>query len=211
MKAKEVRKPTEQDTIAEIWQTLSAIDVNDKTKNVQGNTYLSWSWAWGIMKAYYPNFTHEVITWDGKPYLADEVGYMVGCRVTINGYTHTEYLMVTDSHNKAMKAQPYTITTQKGEKQVEACSTFEINTAIKRCMVKCFALFGLGHYIYADEDMPQVILNKADLIERAIEDVNRCQNYGELINVYNKYPQLAQDENFRTACSERKHDIQSEM
>ena len=30
-----------------VWETLSAIDVNDKTKEKGGMTYLSWAWAWG--------------------------------------------------------------------------------------------------------------------------------------------------------------------
>jgi hypothetical protein len=29
-----------------------------------------------------------------------------------------------------------------------------ISDAKMRCMVKCFALFGLGHYIYSGEDLP---------------------------------------------------------
>ena len=28
-----------------------------------------------------------------------------------------------------------------------------------RCLVKCFAMFGLGHYIYAGEDINPVIAN----------------------------------------------------
>ena len=30
-----------------------------------------------------------------------------------------------------------------------------ISDAKMRCLTKCFALFGLGHYIYAGEDLPQ--------------------------------------------------------
>ena len=32
---------------------------------------------------------------------------------------------------------------------------FAINTAKMRCLTKCFAMLGLGHYIYAGEDIPQ--------------------------------------------------------
>ena len=31
----------------------------------------------------------------------------------------------------------------------------QINNSIKRCLVKCFALFGLGLYIYRGEDLPE--------------------------------------------------------
>ena len=30
-----------------------------------------------------------------------------------------------------------------------------------RCLVKCLAMFGLGHYIYAGEDLPSAEADKA--------------------------------------------------
>jgi len=32
---------------------------------------------------------------------------------------------------------------------------FQINTSMMRCLTKCLAMFGLGHYIYAGEDVPR--------------------------------------------------------
>jgi hypothetical protein len=40
------------------------------------------------------------------------------------------------------------------EKYVEPATMFDVNTAIMRCLTKNIALFGLGHYIYAGEDLP---------------------------------------------------------
>lgn len=211
-----VHTPSASDDLSQIWRTLSAIDCSDKTEKVQGQgnfqaTYLSWVWAWGIMKAHYPDFTHRVLLWDNKPYFEDEnLGYMVGCEVTINGHSHTEYLMVTDNNNKAKKRVPYSIATSRGERQVEACTMFDINTAIKRCMVKCFALFGLGYYIYAGEDIPQVILSSAEMLNKAIEEVHKATSLQVLTAVYQKYPSLAQDDVFRSACTDRKNEIMSE-
>lgn len=34
---------------------------------------------------------------------------------------------------------------------------FALNTAMMRCLVKCLALFGLSHYIYAGEDLPTAV------------------------------------------------------
>jgi len=34
-------------------------------------------------------------------------------------------------------------------------NAYQINTSIARCLVKCFALHGLGLYIYQGEDLPQ--------------------------------------------------------
>jgi hypothetical protein len=39
---------------------------------------------------------------------------------------------------------------------IEKVDSFTVNTAIMRCMTKCLALHGLGLYIYAGEDLPQI-------------------------------------------------------
>jgi NH3-dependent NAD+ synthetase len=59
-----------------------------------------------------------------------------------------------DGANKAMKAVPYSYTTRYGEKSVEAASMFDINKTLMRCLVKNLAMFGMGIYIYAGEDLP---------------------------------------------------------
>ena len=76
-------------------------------------------------------------------------------KVTINGITKEMWLPVMDSKNKAMKKEPYTYTTKYGEKTVESATMFEINKTIMRCLVKNLAMFGLGLYIYAGEDLPE--------------------------------------------------------
>lgn len=98
---------------------------------------------------------YEIRHWDDKPYLYDEnLGYMVETSITIDGETKTMWLPVMDGANKAMKAQPYTYETRFGTRTVEAATMFDINTAIMRCLVKNMAMFGLGLYIYAGEDLP---------------------------------------------------------
>lgn len=143
-----------------VFATLNAINVNDHTE-VKDNgkdklTYLSWVWAWQQVKGKYPDTDYEIKHWDGKPFLYDEnLGYMVETSVTIQGETKTMWLPVMDSKNKAMKAQPYSYKTKYGDKWVDAASMFDINTTIMRCLVKNLAMFGLGLYIYAGEDLPQ--------------------------------------------------------
>lgn len=151
-----------------VWEVLSAIDCNGKTEKRNGFTYLSWAWAWGITMKHYPDATHEVTQWNGKPYLFDEqLGYMVETHVTIEGVTRGMYLPVMDSSNKAQKHEKYSYfvaewvngrkTGKLIEKTVEPATMFDINTAIMRCLVKNLSLFGLGHYIYAGEDLPEEV------------------------------------------------------
>jgi hypothetical protein len=51
----------------------------------------------------------------------------------------------------------------------------DINKAIQRCTVKAIALHGLGLYIYAGEDLPEI---------DAEELLNNCKSLNELKAVY---------------------------
>ena len=37
-----------------VWQTLSAINVNNNTQKKGNLTYLSWAWAWSTLMEYFP-------------------------------------------------------------------------------------------------------------------------------------------------------------
>jgi hypothetical protein len=148
------------------FEILSAINCNDKTEKKNGLTYLSWAWAWGITKKNFPNANYRVVNYDNKPYLFDsDLGYLVTTEVTINGETIPMSLPVMDGANKAQKNIAYEYETKFGKKNVAAATMFDINTAIMRCLTKNLAMFGLGHYIYAGEDLPQVEEPKLDQTE----------------------------------------------
>ena len=151
-----------------VFEILSKINCNEFVEKKNGLTYLSWAHAWGLVKSNFPDANYKVIHYDGKPFLFDEfLGYLVTTEVTINGETIPMNLPVMDGANKAMKAHPHTYKVkeyQNGkwngkfiDKNVEAATMFDINTAIMRCLTKNLAMFGLGHYIYAGEDLPNVI------------------------------------------------------
>tara|TARA_R100001510_G_C7650524_1_gene208053 strand:+ start:1066 stop:1758 length:693 start_codon:yes stop_codon:yes gene_type:complete len=127
-------------TFEEVWKTLSAVNVNEHTDEKQGLTYLSWAWAWGIMMQYYPEFQFSFYeTEDGLPYVSLPDGSAeVRCTVTIGNLSRTQSL-------------PLSI----GFKPIINPNAFQINTAKQRCLTKCFGIYGLGHYIYANEDLPQ--------------------------------------------------------
>jgi hypothetical protein len=142
-----------------IFETLSAINVNDKVEKKKELTYLSWAWAWGEVKKTFPSATYNVI-FDpntNKPYFYDEsLGYMVMTSVTIEGQTLEMWLPVMDGANQAMKTYSYEYNTRYGVKTVDAATMFDINKTLMRCLTKNLAMFGLGHYIYAGEDLPEV-------------------------------------------------------
>jgi hypothetical protein len=141
-----------------VFETLSAINVNDKAEKKNGLTYLSWAWAWGEVKKIYPDATYQVLRdpTTSKPYFFDEsLGYMVMTIVTIQGQTLEMWLPVMDGANKAMRKVSYSYATRYGNKEVEAATMFDINKTLMRCLTKNLAMFGLGHYIFAGEDLPE--------------------------------------------------------
>ena len=142
--------------MGEVFKKLNAINVNENTEKKNGLTYLSWAWAWAELKKVYPDATYQIRQFDGKPYLFDEnLGYMVMTEMTIDGMTHEMWLPVMDGANKAMKDKPYAVQTKYKEIAVQPATMFDINTAIMRCLTKNIAMFGLGLYIYAGEDLPE--------------------------------------------------------
>ena len=135
----------------QLWE----LNVNEHTEKQNGFTYLSWAWAWTEILKNSPDASYEVHIFDGKPYVFDEnLGYMVFTSVTIGDDTKHMQLPVMNGANKAQKHVSYTYQTKFGEKTVEPATMFDINTAIMRCLTKSLALFGLGLYIYACEDVP---------------------------------------------------------
>ena len=125
------------------WEILSAIDVGDKIEKKNNLSYLSWAWAWGVLKQHFPyaGFTKHTAP-NGMPYFMDNQGYAF-VRVTVSlhyeGSTDiTEMLPVLDHRNKP----------------IQGPNAFEVNNALQRCLAKAIAYHGLGHYIYAGEDVP---------------------------------------------------------
>ena len=144
----------------EHFKKLNAIDVNDHVEEKEQAgvklSYLSWAWAWTEIKKVYPDAQYEIEKFDNLPYVLDpKTGYVVYTKVTIEGITHEMWLPVLDNNNKPMKAEPYDIVNKAGKKTVQAATMFDINKSIMRCLTKNLAMFGLGLYIYAGEDLPE--------------------------------------------------------
>ena len=168
-----------------VFDELNATNVNDKTEKKKSGgtelTYLSWTWAWAEVKKRFPDAHYEIVMHNGLPYVYDEnTGYMVFTNVTIDGITHMMWLPVMDGSNKAMKDKPYTYSTKyNGEKTVDAATMFDVNKTIMRCLVKNLAMFGLGLYIYAGEDLPEVEVEEQkteqEVAKKKLEKIDAVQ------------------------------------
>lgn len=204
------------------FEELVKLNVNDKVEKKESGgvtlSYLSWAWAWGYFKKIYPEAKYDIKKFSDdkfvlKPYMYDEnTGYMVMTSVTVGDETHEMWLPVMDGANKAMKSVPYTYMTRKGEKTVEPATMFDVNKAIMRCLVKNLAMFGLGLYIYAGEDLPEE--EKHELNPEMIRILNEeISSVAELQAFYNMN-KIAIDKSlikeFNTLVSERKRALEAE-
>lgn len=173
------------------FEELLAKNVNDKTEKRKNGkvelTYLSWAWAWAEFKKFYPDATYEIKKFEtnGKllPYMYEEdTGYMVQTSVTADGLTYEMWLPVMDGANKSMKNKSYEYETKYGEKKkVEQASMFDVNKAIMRCLTKNLAMFGLGLYIYAGEDLPEGEEQPVKTVEVQKEEY-KCKVCGKVIS-----------------------------
>jgi len=128
-----------------IWDVLSRVDCSGEAEKKMGLTYLSWAWAWGMTMERFPDAQMEVLNF---PHPSNELQYpfqtlpdgsaMVWVKITIQGIERTMWLPVMDNRNNPIKNP----------------NSRQVNDATMRCLAKCLALFGLGHYIYAGEDLP---------------------------------------------------------
>ncbi len=141
------------------FEMLSKINVNKFVEKKNGLTYLSWAYAWSEVKSNCPDATYEI----GETEYDEALGFMCHTSVTIDGETLPMWLPVMDGANKSMKKQAYKYTTRYGEKDVAAATTFDINKTIMRCLVKNLAMFGLGIYIFAGDDIPTTEIQEEEV------------------------------------------------
>jgi len=145
--AKEQQKTEKKRELSLIWEKLSSIDVSAHTSDKNGLTYLSWAWAWKVLKDHYPEASFEYREYEGPresglPML-DHLIYpdgtaLVECTVHIGDSFQVMSLPVMDYRNNAIVTP----------------DSRAVSDAKQRALTKTIAMFGLGLYIYAGEDLP---------------------------------------------------------
>ena len=161
------------------------INVNDKTEKKGNLTYLSWAWAWAEFKKLYPTANYKINKFDGTYCTGnDKLGYMVQTEVTADDLTYEMWLPVMDSRNQTILQPKMT----------------DVNKSIMRCLTKNLAMFGLGLYIYAGEDLPEEeptarekliaklkengINLKAYAAEKCLNENTTAERYAELLKEF---------------------------
>lgn len=167
-----------------VFQVLNSINCNEHTEQKNGLTYLSWAWAWQMVKQNFPDATYTIYeNKDGLLYHTDGKTAWVKTGVTINGLEHIEYLPVMDFKNKSIT--------------IDQITSFEVNKAVQRSLTKACARHGLGLYIYAGEDLPdgdskvasapKLSEKEQDDLALAIDEIKHCKSIDELTDVAKKW------------------------
>jgi hypothetical protein len=116
-------------------------DVNKFTDKKGKLTYLSWANAWTAFLKVFPKATYTIEKNESRmPMFGNnKTGYMCYTTVTVEDLTHEMWLPVMDNRNQANLTP----------------DAMAINKTVMRCLTKNLAMFGLGLYIYAGEDLPE--------------------------------------------------------
>lgn len=132
-------KEMSQPFAKEVWDTLSKIDCSEHVEKKMNLSYLSWAWAWATLMDRYPCSYYRFDPPTMLPDKTCEIWVTVGVSNGIHVQERQMWLPVMDHRNNAIVGP----------------DSRQINDTRMRCLVKCLAMFGLGHYIYAGEDLPK--------------------------------------------------------
>lgn len=175
-----------KEALAAMFNELSTMNLQGKTDEKMGLTYLKWAWAWTILKQKFPDarqkiYTHpvtftETVTTevDGIKktvttsheeeinYFTDGKTCYVKVGLVLNGHEEVVTLPVMNMKNLSIRA--------------DAVTSVDVNRAQQRAFVKAAAMHGLGLYIYAGEKEPEaepIVIDWDELTKRAnaIKDV----------------------------------------
>ena len=134
---------------------LLKLNVNEHTEKKNGLTYLSWAWAWAEALKADPKATFQVHLFGEKPYMEINGTAIVWVTVTLFEIPRMCMLPVMDHTNKPITIEGVATVNKYGKEVITKLDSFNVNTAIMRCMTKALSLHGLGLYIYSGEDLPE--------------------------------------------------------
>lgn len=168
-----------QDNKKSVFKTLANVDCTGYIETKGKFNYVSWTWAWALVKQHYPNATFAKHTFvDNQnnvlPFMRDTNGQTyVQTSVTIDDIELTETFPVTDNRNQSIKHP----------------NSFDVNTALQRCLVKTLAYHGLGLNVYAGEDLP-IIGNNGDEINDIINKLASAKTPDDCDEIYRSNQEL---------------------
>ena len=154
------------------FKTLAALNVKDRVEKKGRFDYLSWAYAWAMIKDKYPDVNRKVYESEhtGLNYFTDGSTGYVKVGVTINNVEHVDYLPIMNHSNQSLS--------------IDKITSFAVNKTIQRSTVKAIAMHGLGLSLWAGEDLvgiseeaPAVKATKKPILKKTSEKWDDVVNY----------------------------------
>ena len=143
-----------ENTYKSVWDNLSQIDLTGKTEVKNGFTYLANAFGVAEMNKHYPQ--HHV-TW-GVPKTFEDGTVEIYCKVSIDNLYKEMWYPVTNYANKPIPNP----------------SSFDMNSAKMRCLMKCYAIgFGLGIQIFLNGETKPKEVEKPDPV---LKDISKSKD-----------------------------------
>lgn len=159
-----------------VFEVLSNINVNKYVQKKNNLSFLSWAHAWGEVKKHFPKASYKI--YEDKAgcfYHTDEITCWVKVSVTIENLEHIEYLPIMNFRNQSIPRNDVT--------------SFDVNKTIQRALTKALARHGLGLYIYAGEDLPEIENTKIEnhQISKLLETIREFDDNDLLVKILKKF------------------------
>lgn len=142
-------------------QDLLKLDVRKFIEKKQGLSYVSWAHAWAIALNADPHANFRVHTFGpngDEAYMRVNGTALVWVDVTLFQKSISCWLPVMDHRNKPI-TDP---------------DSFQVNTAIMRCLTKGLGFHGIGLNVYAGEDLPLTVPgDDEDTVKKEEETVKK--------------------------------------
>jgi len=134
------------------FKTLAYVNIKDRVEKKGRFDYLSWAYAWAMVKDQYPDSNRKVYESEATElnYFTDgRTGY-VKVGVTIESIEHIDYLPIMGHNNQSL--------------DIDKITSFAVNKTIQRSTVKAIAMHGLGLSLWAGEDLVDISENAPKVI-----------------------------------------------
>jgi hypothetical protein len=148
---------------AEIWTTLSKINVNENIEKKGNLSYLSWTWAWSKLMEHFP---------DSYYHFED--------RKLENGTVEVTCILSIHKGDQSVSRHMWLPVMDHKNNSIINPSSRMISDAKMRCLVKAIGIMGLGLYVYAGEDLPaaekermRVEMQNAVVSEEEAKELNK--------------------------------------
>jgi len=150
---------------AEIWTTLSKINVNENIEKKGNLSYLSWTWAWSKLMEHFP---------DSYYHFED--------RKLENGTVEVTCILSIHKGDQSVSRHMWLPVMDHKNNSIINPSSRMISDAKMRCLVKAIGIMGLGLYVYAGEDLPAAEKERMRIeMENAMVSEAQAETLNDLI------------------------------